>query len=220
MRSRLAWRGRRRGLACASSRWPRGLRACLLPLRQPSNTKKQNKKQNKTAHSLTLRMPCPGVLLAKVRSRTDAGADHGGSAEGRHSGERERRRASGRTARALACPCASWCLCVCVFRIHDTTACPCASCCMCVSDPLHDCGPTPHSAATASPCMCGERVRMCGCTAQAMERLLGSYGRDLVSAVGAEVDRIESEIQRLNPGGDDFDDDKAAASWCCGSVKL
>ncbi|GLC42515.1 hypothetical protein PLESTB_001106300 [Pleodorina starrii] len=35
---------------------------------------------------------------------------------------------------------------------------------------------------------------------QALERLMRSYGRDLVSAVGAEVDRIESEIQKMNPG--------------------
>ncbi|GIL60411.1 hypothetical protein Vafri_14861 [Volvox africanus] len=35
---------------------------------------------------------------------------------------------------------------------------------------------------------------------EAMERVMRSYGRDLVSAVGAEVDRIESAIQKMNPG--------------------
>ncbi len=34
----------------------------------------------------------------------------------------------------------------------------------------------------------------------ALEALLRAYGRDLVSAVGAEVDRIEGNIQRMNPG--------------------
>ncbi|KAG2500759.1 hypothetical protein HYH03_001521 [Edaphochlamys debaryana] len=34
----------------------------------------------------------------------------------------------------------------------------------------------------------------------ALEAVLRGYGRDLVSAVGAEVDRIESEIQKMNPG--------------------
>ncbi|EFJ40630.1 hypothetical protein VOLCADRAFT_32374, partial [Volvox carteri f. nagariensis] len=35
---------------------------------------------------------------------------------------------------------------------------------------------------------------------EALERVMRSYGRDLVSAVGAEVDRIESKIQMMNPG--------------------
>ena len=34
----------------------------------------------------------------------------------------------------------------------------------------------------------------------ALEALVQSYGRELISAVGAEVDRIEGEIQKLNPG--------------------
>ncbi|KXZ46661.1 hypothetical protein GPECTOR_41g625 [Gonium pectorale] len=34
----------------------------------------------------------------------------------------------------------------------------------------------------------------------AIEVLLRSYGRDLISAVGAEVDRIELDIQKMNPG--------------------
>jgi hypothetical protein len=34
----------------------------------------------------------------------------------------------------------------------------------------------------------------------ALESAVQSYGRELISAVGAEVDRIEAEIQKLNPG--------------------
>lgn len=34
----------------------------------------------------------------------------------------------------------------------------------------------------------------------AVESLIRAYGRDIISAVGAEVDRIEAEIQQLNPG--------------------
>lgn len=34
---------------------------------------------------------------------------------------------------------------------------------------------------------------------QAIDRVLSNYGQDVVSAVGAEVDRIEGEIQRLCP---------------------
>ncbi|MEW5309353.1 MAG: hypothetical protein WDW38_001247 [Sanguina aurantia] len=34
----------------------------------------------------------------------------------------------------------------------------------------------------------------------ALDAVLKAYGRDIISAVGAEVDRIESDIQRLQPG--------------------
>ncbi|GFH11850.1 uncharacterized protein HaLaN_07421, partial [Haematococcus lacustris] len=40
----------------------------------------------------------------------------------------------------------------------------------------------------------------CGEAGSPLDRVLKSYGRDIISAVGAEVDRIELEIQAINPG--------------------
>ncbi|KAG2430069.1 hypothetical protein HXX76_010169 [Chlamydomonas incerta] len=57
----------------------------------------------------------------------------------------------------------------------------------------------------------------------ALEALVQSYGRELISAVGAEVDRIEGEIQKLNPGilYVDLETDRGRHdSWRRGAISL